>query len=155
MSIKKIVDRSDIPEIILADQTIVFTNGCFDILHAGHVQYLEQAKELGDILVVGLNSDASIARLKGKSRPINCEADRALVLAGLEAVDCVIIFEDDTPYDLIKALQPDILVKGGDWLESEIIGAEIVKARGGRVISLPYLAGRSTTDLIKAIQGTK
>lgn len=113
--------------------------------------YLEQAKQLGDILIVGLNSDSSVRRLKGKDRPINNETDRALVLAGLESVDFVIIFEEDTPFELIKAIRPDVLVKGGDWKETDIIGADIVIAKGGKVISLPYLAGHSTTGLIEQI----
>jgi rfaE bifunctional protein nucleotidyltransferase chain/domain len=148
MSINKIIDRNDIKSIHTSGKTIVFTNGCFDIIHAGHVQYLEQAKALGDILVVGLNSDASVKRLKGKTRPVNSEKDRAIVLAGLESVSSVVIFEEDTPYELIKLIQPDILVKGGDWKEDSIIGAAIVKAKGGKVISLPFWEGLSTTNII-------
>jgi len=130
----------------------VFTNGCFDILHAGHVQYLEQAKKLGDILVVGLNSDASVRRLKGENRPINKQEDRALVLAALEFVDYIIIFEEDTPYELIKIVNPDVLVKGGDWKETDIIGADIVQAKGGTVLSLPLRPGLSTSKIIEEIK---
>ncbi|MCF7919491.1 MAG: D-glycero-beta-D-manno-heptose 1-phosphate adenylyltransferase [Candidatus Cloacimonetes bacterium] len=128
---------------------VVFTNGCFDILHKGHVLYLQEARELGDVLVIGLNSDASVKRIKGNSRPVNSENDRAVVLSALQMVDFVTIFEEDTPYELIKALQPDILVKGGDWQPEEIVGSDIVLARKGKVISLNYYAGYSTTEIIK------
>jgi rfaE bifunctional protein nucleotidyltransferase chain/domain len=149
MSIKKIVEWEDIPSITNQHQTIVFTNGCFDIIHAGHVQYLEEARSLGEILIVGLNSDASVKRLKGASRPINNQQDRAFVLAGLEAVNYVIVFDEDTPYNLIDAIKPDVLVKGGDWSENSIVGADIVKAKGGKVISLPFREGLSTTTIIE------
>jgi rfaE bifunctional protein nucleotidyltransferase chain/domain len=151
MSIKKIVELTDIPAIRELHKTIVFTNGCFDILHAGHVQYLEAARALGDILIVGLNSDASVKRLKGASRPINSQQNRAIVLAGLEAVSYVVVFDEDTPYKLIEALLPNILVKGGDWQESCIVGADIVRAKGGKVISLPYWEGLSTTKIINSL----
>lgn len=152
MSINKIIDWQEIPVIKAAGRSIVFTNGCFDIIHAGHVQYLEQAKQLGEILVVGLNSDASVKRLKGSPRPINSEEDRALVLSALQSVDYVIIFEEDTPYELIEAIQPDVLVKGGDWKEADIVGSDIVKAKGGRVISLPFREGLSTTNIIEKMK---
>ncbi len=152
MSINKIIDWQEIPVIKALEQSIVFTNGCFDIIHAGHVQYLEQAKQLGDILVVGLNSDESVKRLKGSSRPINSEGNRALVLAALQSVDYVIIFEEDTPYELIEAIQPDVLVKGGDWKEADIVGSDIVKAKGGKVISLPFREGLSTTNIIDKLK---
>lgn len=152
MSINKIIDWQEIPAIKASGHSIVFTNGCFDIIHAGHVQYLEQAQQLGDILVVGLNSDASVRRLKGSSRPINSEENRALVLAALQSVDYVIIFEEDTPYELIEAIQPDVLVKGGDWKETEIVGSDIVKAKGGKVISLPFREGLSTTNMIEKMR---
>lgn len=152
MSINKIIDWQEIPVIKASGQIIVFTNGCFDIIHAGHVQYLQQAKQLGDVLVVGLNSDASVRRLKGNSRPINSEENRALVLAALQSVDYVIIFDEGTPHELIEAVQPDVLVKGGDWREADIVGAEIVKAKGGRVISLPFWEGLSTTNIIKKMK---
>ena len=131
---------------------VVFTNGCFDILHAGHVLYLEEARNLGDVLVVGLNSDASVQRLKGASRPINPETARAIVLAALEAVSYVCLFEDDTPYNLIKALLPDLLVKGGDWQVNEIVGADIVLACGGQVRSLNFSEGLSSTGIIQKIK---
>ena len=136
----------------LAGKKIVFTNGCFDLLHPGHVDYLERAKALGDILVVGLNSDSSVRRLKGDERPINTEIDRARVLAGLWCVDFVIIFNEDTPYNLIKAIEPDVLVKGGDWPIEKIVGRDIVQAKGGIVKSLNFLPGYSTTSLIDKIK---
>ncbi|MBW6514363.1 MAG: D-glycero-beta-D-manno-heptose 1-phosphate adenylyltransferase [Candidatus Syntrophosphaera sp.] len=130
---------------------LVFTNGCFDILHAGHTQYLEDAKALGDILIVGLNSDASVRRLKGANRPIVPETERALVLAALESVDYVVLFEDDTPWELINLVRPHVLVKGGDWTASDIVGSDIVLASGGEVLSLPFRAGLSTTNIIARI----
>jgi rfaE bifunctional protein nucleotidyltransferase chain/domain len=135
-------------------KTIVFTNGCFDIIHAGHVQYLEQAKALGDNLIVGLNSDASVKRLKGETRPVNGQQNRAIVLAALSSVDYVIVFDEETPYELIKAIQPDVLVKGGDWTEDRIVGADIVQAKGGKVISLPFVEGQSTTRIIETMKKT-
>ena len=133
------------------DKKVVFTNGCFDILHSGHIQYLEQAKALGDILVLGLNSDDSVRRIKGAPRPIVSEKDRAFVVAALQCVDLVVIFEQDTPYELIRLLKPDILVKGGDWKPEDIVGADIVQAYGGKVLSLPYRLGISTTELFRKI----
>ncbi|HEY9162315.1 MAG TPA: D-glycero-beta-D-manno-heptose 1-phosphate adenylyltransferase [Desulfomonilia bacterium] len=132
---------------------IVFTNGCFDIIHAGHVQYLEQARKLGDCLVVGLNSDDSVRKLKGSTRPINNQQARAEVLAALYAVDYVCVFEEDTPYDLIKTLMPDILVKGGDWDIDSIVGSDIVTAAGGKVYSLPFREGYSSTSIIEKADG--
>jgi len=131
---------------------VAFTNGCFDLLHPGHVSYLEQARRSADLLVVGLNSDASVRRLKGESRPVNNERDRARVLAALGCVDLVTIFEEDTPERLIKALLPDVLVKGADWEEDEIVGAAEVKAAGGRVERIPFAYQNSTTATIKKIQ---
>ena len=131
---------------------IVFTNGCFDILHAGHVRYLREARQRGDALVVGLNSDASVRRLKGEERPFNELADRAEVLAGLEAVDLVIPFEDDTPVALIEMVEPDILVKGADWKDGEVAGADFVRARGGEVEFIDFLPGRSTTGIADRIR---
>ena len=129
-----------------AGQRVVFTNGCFDVLHPGHVDLLARAKAQGDILVVGLNSDASVKRQgKGEERPVNSEAVRAFMLAHLAAVDYVVLFSEDTPLELIRALEPDVLVKGGDWSEDKIVGADIVKARGGEVLSLPLLGDFSTT----------
>ncbi len=149
MSTDKIINLQDIGSLERAGKTLVFTNGCFDIIHAGHVQYLEQAKLLGDILIIGLNSDASVRRLKGSRRPINGELDRAIVLAALESVDYVTIFEEDTPYELIKLVQPEVLVKGGDWEEEEIVGSDIVKAKGGRVVSLKYWPGLSSSEIFR------
>jgi D-beta-D-heptose 7-phosphate kinase/D-beta-D-heptose 1-phosphate adenosyltransferase len=128
---------------------VVFTNGCFDIIHAGHVQYLEQARNLGDCLVVGLNSDNSVRRLKGETRPINDQGSRAEVLAAFYAVDFVCVFDEDTPYNLIKTLMPDILVKGGDWSIDKIVGSDIVTASGGKVYSLPFRDGHSSTSIIE------
>jgi len=147
----KIITPKDIPDVIAQNKIIVFTNGCFDIIHAGHVQYLEQAKQLGEILIIGLNSDASVKRLKGSNRPINNELDRAVVMAALAAVDYVIVFTEDTPYELVKLIQPDVLVKGGDWAVDNIVGADIVFAKSGKVLSLPYKEGLSSTNLIKAM----
>ena len=136
----------------LHQQKIVFTNGCFDVLHYGHVHYLAQAKELGDILVVGLNSDASVRRLKGEGRPINPEQARAYVLAALEMVDYVCLFDEDTPYDLVSAVQPDILVKGGDYAIENIVGGDIVKQRNGKVVVLPFVEGFSSTTIIEKLK---
>ena len=134
------------------DKRVVFTNGCFDLLHPGHVTYLESAKDLGDILIIGLNSDDSIRQLKGPSRPINNLADRAHMLAGLRSVDLVVPFSEETPIELIKALLPDLLVKGGDYLPDDIVGAKEVREAGGEVIVVPFLAGHSSTDIINKIQ---
>ena len=125
-------------------KTIVFTNGCFDIIHKGHVRYLREAKALGDILVVGLNSDSSVRRIK-PGRPINNEEDRAEVLSSLEMIDYVVIFEEDTPYEIIKFLRPHVLVKGGDWKVEEIVGSDLVE----RTVSLSYVEGVSTTEILK------
>lgn len=133
---------------------IVFTNGCFDIIHAGHVAYLAEAKSLGDILVVGLNSDGSVRRLKGKNRPVAKEKDRAIVLSALACVDFVVIFNSVTPIDLIKAVKPHVLVKGGDWKIKDIVGARFVRSCGRRVKSLPYIKGYSTKALIKKIKSS-
>lgn len=132
---------------------MVFTNGCFDLLHKGHVSYLDRARRLGGVLVVALNSDESVRRLKGPERPLNSLADRLEVVAGLECVDFVTWFADDTPLKLILRLKPDVLVKGGDWKVSRIVGAAEVAAWGGRVRSLPYIDGRSTTKLIERVRG--
>ena len=134
------------------EKKVVFTNGCFDILHRGHTEYLKKAKALGDVLVVGLNTDASVRRLKGPFRPLNKQADRAAVLAGLETVDYVVFFDEETPLNLIKVLRPDILVKGGDWKVKDIVGADIVKSSGGKALSVPYIKGYSTTALIKKLR---
>jgi rfaE bifunctional protein nucleotidyltransferase chain/domain len=134
---------------------LVFTNGCFDILHPGHVDLLARARALGDGLIVGLNSDASVRRIKkdaaGSKRPVNSQASRAFVLAALEAVDFVVIFDEDTPLELIRAAQPQVLVKGGDWSKDRIVGRDVVEAAGGQVMSLPLLSGYSTSGLIERI----
>lgn len=127
---------------------VVFTNGCFDILHRGHVEYLAAARAHGDVLIVALNSDDSVRRLKGPGRPINPVEDRAAVLDALRAVDFVIVFDEDTPYRLIEAVEPDVLVKGGDYTVETVVGADLVQARGGRVVIVPLLAGRSTSGLL-------
>jgi rfaE bifunctional protein nucleotidyltransferase chain/domain len=132
---------------------VVFTNGCFDLLHPGHVAYLEQARSLGAALIVGVNTDASVQRLlKGSGRPVTPEADRARVLAAMACVDRVVLFDEDTPLELITGLQPDILVKGGDYKLEEIVGREVVLARGGQVRALPFVAGYSTTELMRRIR---
>ena len=134
-----------------ARETIVFTNGCFDILHRGHVEYLAQAADLGDKLIVGLNTDASVKRLKGESRPVNDEKSRALLLSALQFVDAVVFFDEDTPYELIKQVQPDILVKGNDYKPEEIVGYDIVTAKGGKVLTIDLVEGFSTTNIIKRL----
>jgi D-beta-D-heptose 7-phosphate kinase/D-beta-D-heptose 1-phosphate adenosyltransferase len=136
----------------LNNESVVFTNGCFDLIHPGHALYLESAKKMGDRLVVGLNSDLSVRRLKGDSRPIQDQMARAIVLASMAAVDLVVIFEEDTPMALIKSLRPDTLVKGGDWQVSQIVGGKEVQAYGGEVKSLMFEEGFSTTDIIQKIK---
>ncbi|MCE5272711.1 D-glycero-beta-D-manno-heptose 1-phosphate adenylyltransferase [bacterium] len=136
-------------------QRVVFTNGCFDIMHPGHIGYLEDARACGDCLVVGLNSDASVRRLKGEERPINPQTDRALMLAGLASVDCVTFFEDDTPIELIRAVRPEVLVKGGDWSVDKIVGSDFVFSCGGQVLSLPFRPGYSTTNIIEKIKALR
>ena len=128
-------------------KTVVFTNGCFDLLHYGHIYYLADAKKLGDKLIVGLNSAASVRRLKGEHRPINDELTRLYLLAALEMVDAVVVFESDTPLDLICLISPDVLVKGGDWRIEQIVGSEFVLKNGGKVMSLPFVEGYSTTNI--------
>ena len=135
-----------------AGKRIVFTNGCFDLLHPGHIAYLQQARTLGDVLVVGLNDDASIRRLKGEKRPVNPLEARAVMLAALKPVDMVVPFSEDTPLELIRALKPDVLVKGGDYTPETIVGAEDVRATGGEVVVIPFLDGHSSTGLIRRIR---
>ena len=134
------------------DKKIVFTNGVFDILHLGHVDYLAKAADLGDILVIGVNSDSSVKKLKGPQRPVNSEKQRCMLLAALQFVDAVVLFEEDTPYDLIKIIQPDILVKGADYAPSSIAGYDIVMAKGGQVKTIELLEGYSTTSLINRLR---
>jgi rfaE bifunctional protein nucleotidyltransferase chain/domain len=131
---------------------IVFTNGCFDLLHPGHIRLLEQARALGDALIVGLNSDASVRKLKGEGRPIIPERERAEILTALETVDAVVIFDDLTPREVITRLLPDVLVKGGDWPGDQIVGREEVEAAGGRVVSIPVVTGYSTTEVLRKIR---
>ena len=131
---------------------LVFTNGCFDLLHAGHVTLLERAKRYGDVLVVGINSDRSVRALKGPGRPIVSQRDRAAVLAALESVDYVTIFNERTPQRLVEALRPHVLIKGADWAASEIVGRDVVRRRGGRIIRFPLLKGHSTSQLIRRIR---
>ena len=126
---------------------IVFSNGCFDILHRGHVDYLSKAADLGDVLIIGINTDASVHRLKGTTRPINDEQSRALIVAALNFVTAVVLFDEDTPYELIKKVQPDILVKGNDYLPEEIVGYDVLKAKGGEVVTIPLVKGYSTTSI--------
>jgi D-beta-D-heptose 7-phosphate kinase/D-beta-D-heptose 1-phosphate adenosyltransferase len=135
-----------------AGKTVVFTNGVFDLLHPGHVRYLQRARGLGDALIVGVNSDRSVRGNKGPERPITPEAERAEVLAALGAVDAVVIFDEATPHEVIMALQPDVLVKGADWAEHAIVGRDIVEARGGRVVRVPIESGFSTTAIIKKVR---
>ena len=155
MSSKKIFTIDDLKDYchsIRKSKKIVFTNGCFDLLHVGHVRYLQQARALGDFLVVGLNSDASVKMLgKGPDRPVQVEQDRAEILAALECVNAVCIFGEPTPIKLIEAVKPHILVKGGDWDVSKIVGADFVMKNGGEVKSLAFVPGRSTSDIIKKI----
>ena len=141
---------SIVSELKNKEKKIVFTNGCFDILHIGHVKYLEKAKSFGDILILGLNSDLSVQRLKGKNRPINTQDDRAYILASLEAVDFVVIFDEDTPFDLIKLIKPDMLIKGSDYNDKEVVGQDIVKEL--KLVQL--IDGKSTTKTIKWIQNS-
>jgi len=132
---------------------VVFTNGVFDLLHPGHVRYLEYARNLGDMLIVGLNADASVRRNKGPGRPITPENERAEVLAALECVDAVVIFEQDTPAEIVRLVQPDILVKGADWAADQIVGRDTVEARGGRVVLVPVEQGHSTSAIVERIRG--
>lgn len=131
---------------------IVFTNGCFDILHLGHIEYLAKAADQGNVLIIGLNNDDSVRRIKGGGRPVNNEKARALTLAALKFVDAVVLFEQDTPLDLIRVVEPDVLVKGSDYREETIVGADIVKARGGEVVTIDLVEGYSTTGLIDKIK---
>lgn len=149
----KILNKDNLAEWLSDCRTkgkkIVFSNGCFDILHRGHVEYLAKAADFGDEMLIGLNTDASVKRLKGPSRPINDEYARAIVLAGLEFVSAVVLFDEDTPYNLIKAVQPDVLVKGSDYKPEDIVGYDIVTAKGGRVETIDFVDGYSTTRTIE------
>jgi len=146
-------DAAEIARAFRAEgKRIVFTNGVFDILHPGHLRYLQQARALGDVLIVGLNADSSVRRNKGPQRPINTQQERAEILEALECVDAVVVFEQDTPAQIIDAVQPDILVKGSDWAEDAIVGRDTVEARGGRVVRMPVEQGFSTTAIIEKIK---
>ena len=131
---------------------VVFTNGVFDLLHPGHVRYLQAARALGDALVVAVNSDRSVRAIKGPARPVNAEQERAEVLLALGAVDLAVVFDEETPREIVSAIQPDVLVKGADWGPTEIVGRDVVEARGGRVVRIPLAEGHSTTDLIRRIR---
>jgi len=153
---RKILKQPELDRLLaywrFMDQKIVFTNGCFDIIHLGHIDYLAKAAALGNKLVIGLNTDASTRRLKGHHRPINDENARAMIMASFSFVDAVVLFDEDTPYNLIKAIQPDILVKGADYRAEDIVGYDIVKAKGGKVETLEYLPGYSTSLIEKRIR---
>jgi D-glycero-beta-D-manno-heptose 1-phosphate adenylyltransferase len=143
-------------ERIRADgKTVVFTNGVFDLLHPGHVRYLREARRLGDALIVGVNSDRSVRANKGADRPLTPEAERAEILVALECVDAAVIFDEDTPHDLISTLQPDVLVKGADWGENAVVGRDIVEARGGRVVRIPVERGYSTSGIVAKIRSSR
>jgi rfaE bifunctional protein nucleotidyltransferase chain/domain len=153
----KLVTRKSLAAILKKARTkgkrTVFTNGCFDILHPGHVSYLERAAGMGDLLVIGLNSDSSVKAIKGRDRPLNNERDRAYVLSALSFVDYITLFGENTPDKLIRMIRPDVLVKGGDWKIGDIVGGSFVKSYGGRVARIPFLKGYSTTSLIKKMRG--
>jgi D-beta-D-heptose 7-phosphate kinase/D-beta-D-heptose 1-phosphate adenosyltransferase len=152
---QKIKTKKELLRIITDLKTkgkrIVFTNGCFDLLHIGHVRYLEKAKALGDVLVVGINSDSSVQKLKGRRRPILLEQERAEILSGLGCVDYVALFDEIDPLKLITSLKPDVLVKGGDWTKEQTVGKEVVERSGGEVVILPFVKGASTSNLIETI----
>jgi len=152
LSTRIAADKTELKRLIsiykFQGKEIVFTNGCFDILHRGHIEYLAKSADLGDVLIIGLNTDVSVRKLKGENRPVQDEKSRALILSALRFVDHVILFDEDTPFDLIKELQPDILVKGADYKEDEIVGADVVKKNGGRVETIEFVNGFSTTDIL-------
>ena len=154
----RVVSRDDVKKLVVeargGERTVVFTNGCFDLLHRGHVDLLGKARSLGDVLVVGINTDASVRRLKGSSRPWTPEEDRAAVIAALASVDLVVLFEEDTPLELIREIGPDVLVKGADYRVEEVVGADHVRASGGRVELVPLTEGRSTTTLVEKLKNS-
>jgi D-glycero-beta-D-manno-heptose 1-phosphate adenylyltransferase len=154
--LKKIPDPVELEQLLaywrFKDYKIVFTNGCFDLIHLGHIDYLAKASDLGDVLIIGLNTDASTRRLKGPTRPINNEHARAMVLASLSFADTIVLFDEDTPYNIIKTIQPDILVKGADYKPEDIVGYDIVTAKGGKVVTIGYLPGYSTSIIEKRIK---
>lgn len=144
--------KKELAHLKKSGKKIVFTNGCFDILHYGHVSYLKRAGNFGDILIIGLNTDASVRKIKGSARPVNKELDRAGVLAALQCVDYIVLFGEDTPEALIKSIAPDVLVKGGDWKKKDIVGSKQVIKNGGKVFSVPFVKGHSTSGLIKRLK---
>lgn len=152
----KIISREELSRTLafwrFKSYKIVFTNGCFDILHRGHVEYLSKAASYGDVLIVGLNSDASVRRIKGKSRPFQDEGTRSLIMASLQFVSKVVLFDEDTPYNLIKIVQPDVLVKGADYKPEEIVGYDIVTAKGGEIVTIDLVEGYSTTGILNKIR---
>ncbi len=156
---QKIITPEQLPETLenwrLHKKRIVFTNGCFDILHLGHVDYLSKAADQGDILVAGLNTDASVQRIKGPDRPVNNQNARARLMASLFFVSAVVFFDEDTPWNLINAIQPDVLVKGSDYKAEDIVGYDIVKARGGEVVTIDFLEGYSTTGILQKLLSGK
>ncbi len=139
-------------ELKLHSKKIVFTNGCFDVIHSGHIHYLTEAKKLGDVLIIGLNTDDSVRRLKGNNRPINNQHDRAIVLDALKPVDVVVLFDEETPLELIKIINPDVLVKGADYKIEEIVGADFVQQNGGNVVTIEYIKGKSSTAIINKMK---
>ncbi len=156
---KKVLDQSSLNHQLglwrFMEKKIVFSNGCFDILHLGHIDYLCKAADLGDVLLIGINSDKSVSAIKGPQRPINDERQRSLVMASLHFIDGVVIFDAATPYELIKMVQPDVLVKGADYKPEDIVGADIVKAKGGKIMTLDYLPGYSTTLIEQKIRNVQ
>jgi rfaE bifunctional protein nucleotidyltransferase chain/domain len=157
-TVKKLISLRTLSEKLKKgrrDKKVVFTNGCFDVLHSGHVRYLKKARSLGDLLIVGLNSDASVKKIKGKGRPVLPEAERAEILSALEAVDFVVLFKDATPEKLIRKIIPDVLAKGADWKENDIVGADAVKAAGGKIARVRLVKGKSTTNIIEKIKKLK
>ncbi|HHL57613.1 MAG: D-glycero-beta-D-manno-heptose 1-phosphate adenylyltransferase [Bacteroidetes bacterium] len=134
------------------DKKIVFTNGCFDLLHLGHIDYLSKAKDQGDVLIVGVNTDASVQRLKGENRPVTDEISRSTIMASLQFVSAVVLFDEDTPYDLIQQVQPDVLVKGSDYKPEDIVGYDVVKAKGGEIVTIDFLKGYATTGIIEKLK---
>ena len=157
---KRVLSVAQARELVASERkrgrTIVFTNGVFDILHPGHSRYLHDARALGDVLIVGVNSDRSVRALnKAPDRPVNSEAERCEVLAALASVDAVVVFDEDTPHEIINALQPDILVKGADWGENAIVGRDVVEARGGKVVRIQLAEGYSTTNIIERIRASR
>jgi rfaE bifunctional protein nucleotidyltransferase chain/domain len=152
LKIRELPDaKKEVEGLKSKNKKIVFTNGCFDILHIGHARYLYAAREMGDFLIVAMNSDRSVKAIKGSDRPIMNQSERSEMLASLECVDMVIIFDEDSPMEVIRHLMPDILVKGGDWKEEDIIGADVVRAAGGQIRTIPYINGYSTSGIIKRI----